>query len=464
MKQDTMAEPAAAPRDRLESILGAALAAVDPGRLIHDHLRRDGTRLQARTPDGDATWQADLAGFRRVLVLGAGKAAARMAEAVETILGDHLDGGLVVVKHGHRLPLRRVEVLEAGHPTPDAAGFAAARRLAALADGADAATLVILLLSGGGSALLCAPLEEAGLTLADKQAVTAALLASGADIGAINCVRKHLSALKGGRLLARLAPARCLTLILSDVIGDRLDVIASGPVSPDPTTYAEALAVLDARQLRAAVPPPVRRALERGARGELAETLKPGDPRLGLVTPLVIGNTLTAVRAARSHAEGHGLRPLPLTASLTGEAREAARMLHAIARDLRDHALPAAPPALLICGGETTVTLGAAPGRGGRNQELALAFLAELARDPAGGRGLHLLAAATDGGDGPTDAAGAFASAAGLDRARALGLSIEAALAGHDSYRFFAATGDLLRLGPTLTNVCDLLLVLVEAD
>ncbi|MFD2235115.1 glycerate kinase type-2 family protein [Phaeospirillum tilakii] len=447
------------PRLILDRVLAAALASVDPGRLIAERLAYDGRHLVAEA--GGQSWRGDLDAFRRVLVLGAGKAAARMAQAIEAKLGERVSGGLVVVKHGHHLPLRRIAVAEAGHPTPDEAGIDAARRLAALADQAEADTLVILLLSGGGSALLCAPREDSGLTLADKQAVTAALLASGADIAAINCVRKHLSALKGGRLLARLAPARCLALILSDVIGDRLDVIASGPVSPDPTSYADALAVLDAHDLRQHIPAAARTLLEQGAAGQHPETLKPDDPRLELVTPLVLGNTLTAVRAARDAGMALGLPTLSLTASLCGEAREAGRQLYAIGRDLRDHALLAPPPALLVSGGETTVTLGANPGLGGRNQELALSFLCALTRDPAQGAGLHLLAAATDGGDGPTDAAGAYASAAVLTRARSLGLSLAEALARHDSYRLFAATGDLLRLGPTLTNVCDLQLLLV---
>lgn len=449
----------ASPRGQLGSVLAAALKAVDPAQLIADHLHCDGHQLRA-TGSGQS-WQTDLESYQRVLVLGAGKAAARMAEAVEAELGDRISGGVVVVKHGHRRTLRRIEVFEAGHPTPDLAGWAAARRLAALADKADAETLVILLLSGGGSALLCAPLEEAGLTLADKQAVTAALLASGAEIAAINCVRKHLSALKGGRLLERLVPARCLALILSDVIGDRLDVIASGPVSPDPTCYADALAILDSYRLRGQIPTPARRLLERGAAGEIAETMKPGDFRLDRVTSLIIGNLQKAVQAAEVQGAALGFQVKVLSTPLTGEARLVARDLYQRAKAERDQASPGGPPILLVSGGETTVTLGLTPGLGGRNQELALAFLAELERDPDGGQGMYLLAAATDGGDGPTDAAGAFASAAGLEQARALGLSLESALEHHESYRFFAATGDLLRLGPTLTNVCDLHLILI---
>ncbi|CCG39684.1 putative hydroxypyruvate reductase [Magnetospirillum molischianum DSM 120] len=448
-------------RADLDAIFRAALTRVDPYRMIVDHLRLDGSRLVASFEG--ACHEEDLDGYDRVLVLGAGKAAARMARAVEQVLCDRIVGGLVVVKYGHAERLDRIEIVEAGHPTPDANGVAASRRIAALAEAADARTLVLILISGGGSALLCSPATGSGIpvTLADKQAVTAALLASGADIGAINCVRKHLSALKGGRLLRLLAPARSLALILSDVVGDRLDVIASGLTSPDPTTFAEALETLVSYKLRDKVPAPVLRFLEQGADGHLAETVKPHDPILPLTTNCLIGTNLAALRAACTQAEALGYRPVPLTSTLTGEAREVAKALYAIARDVRDHGLLAARPAFLVAGGETTVTV-TGSGKGGRNQELALAFLVEMARDPLRGQGLHLLSAATDGGDGPTDAAGAFASTASLDRARAAGLSLDAALCDNDSYAFFNAIDGLLRTGPTLTNVCDLQMVLIR--
>jgi len=444
-------------RDALAAIFQAALARVDPTGMIVDHLRLEGNRLIASF-EGQH-FEEDLDRYDRILVLGAGKAAARMARAVETVLGDRIDGGLVVVKDGHREPLERIDILEAGHPTPDDNGVAAARRIAALAEAATARTLVLILISGGGSALLCAPSE--GVTLADKQAVTAALLACGAEIGEMNCVRKHLSALKGGGLLRRLAPARSLTLILSDVVGDRLDVIASGVTAPDPTRFADALAILDRYRLRDRVPAAVRDLLERGAAGGVAETVKPGDPVLALTTNCLIGTNLAALRAACAEAAARGFAPVALTSTLTGEACEVAKVLFAIARDVRDHGLLAARPACLVAGGETTVTL-TGSGKGGRNQELALAFLAEMARDPRRGEGIALLSGATDGGDGPTDAAGAFAVPAILDRAEAAGLSIEAALRDHESYRFFDATGGLLRTGPTLTNVCDLQMILVN--
>jgi len=448
-------------RADLDAIFRAALERVDPYRMIVDHLRREGRRLVVSVEGQRLDLDLDL--YDRVLVLGAGKAAAPMARGVEQVLGDRIEGGLVVTKYGHGEPLTRIELVEAGHPTPDSNGVAAARRIAALAEAACARTLVLILISGGGSALLCAPSEEGEprVTLDDKQAVTAALLASGAEIGAINCVRKHLSALKGGGLLRRLAPARSLALILSDVVGDRLDVIASGLTAPDPTSFAAALAVLDSYRLRDRVPKAVRRRLERGADGQLPETVKPDDPRLALATNCLIGTNRAALTAACAEAERRGYRPLPLTSTLTGEAREVAKALFAIARDVRDHSLLAVPPVCLVAGGETTVTL-TGSGLGGRNQELALAFLAEMERDPRRGEGISLLSAATDGGDGPTDAAGAYAATEVLDRARAGGLSTVDALRAHDSYRFFEAVGGLLKTGPTRTNVCDLQMILIS--
>jgi len=371
----------------------------------------------------------------------------------------------VVVKYGHADDLRRIEVIEAGHPIPDANGVGAARRIADLARRADDRTLVLTLLSGGASALLCAPLDDprlpTPLTLDDKQAVTRALLACGADIGEINCVRKHLSAVKGGRLAQAIAPAPSLTLILSDVIGDRLDTIASGPTVPDESSFADALAVIDKYRLRDDLPRTVVRALELGRRGMLPETLKATDPVAGLAASTIIGNNRAAVQAAGDHARALGFTCTTLAGGLTGEARAAARTLFAIARDARERAVPGDRPTLIVAGGETVVTV-TGTGKGGRNQEMALAFLAEMAGDDRRGRGIFFLSAATDGTDGPTDAAGAFAATAVLDRARQAGLSIDGALRDNNAYEFFDRIGFLLRTGPTRTNVCDLHLIIVS--
>jgi hydroxypyruvate reductase len=388
----------------------------------------------------------DLDRVERVLVLGCGKAGAAMARAAEDVLDDRISAGFVVVKDGYALPTRTVRVAEAGHPVPDARGEQAAARLLELATGAGATDLVLVLVSGGGSALTPAPV--APVTLAEKQVVTRALLASGATIGELNAVRKHLSRFKGGQLARAAWPATVVTLALSDVVADALDVIASGPTAPDPTTFADALDVLRARAVLEAAPASVRQRLEAGARGDLEETPKPGDPLFARVANVVIGNNAVIVDAAVDVARRLGFRPTLLTRQLQGEAR-------LVAHELLAHARRLEPPACLVAAGETTVTVRGG-GRGGRCQELALAAALEL----ADGEGLTLLAAGTDGTDGPTDAAGAIVDAGTASRARARGLDPRAALDDNDAHPVLAATGDLIVSGPTNTNLLDLYLVL----
>jgi glycerate 2-kinase len=389
---------------------------------------------------------ADLSGIERVIVLGCGKAAASMARATESVLGDRIARGFVVVKDGHTLATRTVELAEAGHPVPDRRGQAAAERVLALARSAGARDLVIFLISGGGSALMPAPPPP--LTLEEKQDVTRRLLAAGASINELNAVRKHLSLLKGGQLARAAAPARVLTLLLSDVIGDPLDVIASGPTAPDPTTFADALDVLARRAVRDRVAPGVIERLTAGARGEIAETPKPGDPIFAGVTHVIVGNNRLVVDAAAAAAERVGCAPRIATTALEGEAREAARAMVEQARSL-----PAG--SCLIAGGETTVTVKGA-GRGGRCQEFALAAAVAL----EGRDDLVVLAAGTDGTDGPTDAAGALVDGETLARGRAASLDPDQALADNDAHTFLAATGDLIVSGPTNTNLLDLYVVL----
>jgi hydroxypyruvate reductase len=436
-----------AARAHAQAILAAGLAAVAPRTALARHLRREGDLLLA---DGVAY---DLGAHARVLLVGAGKASAEMAAAVEDLLGPHVSDGLVITKDGHAVPTRRVAVREASHPLPDARGVAATAALRALLDSAGERDLVLVLLSGGGSALLEQPAD--GLTLGDLQTTTDALLRAGATIDELNAVRKHLSAVKGGNLARAAAPAKVLVLVLSDVVGNPLDVIASGPCAPDPTTYADALAVLARYQLAEAVPPAVRAHLEAGARDERPETPKPGDPVFARVRHVIIGDNAQAAAACVAEAERRGLRALLLSTFVEGEAREVGRVLGALARELRVHGRPLAPPACLVLGGETTVTV-RGPGRGGRNQEVALG----AARALAGLADLLVVSVATDGGDGPTDAAGACADGTTLARAAALGLDPQAHLARNDAYPFFQALGDLLVTGPTRTNVNDLLLVL----
>lgn len=453
----------------LRAIFEAALERIDPYGMITERVRLEGGRLVIELDR--ARHEEELSRYSRVLVLGCGKASARMALALEGILSGLPEGmewgGLVCTKYGHTERLARIGQVEAAHPVPDQAGVEAARRMAELARQADEHTLVLNLISGGGSALLPAPMRytdngrEVALTLEHKQAVTRALLACGADIREINCVRKHLSELKGGRFLRLLAPARSVSLILSDVVGDRLDTIASGITSDDSSTYAQALEIVRGYGIAGRIPPETLRALELGAAGDIPETPKPGDPAFERAVNLLIGTNHAALLAACHKARELGLNVAPLTCLLTGEAREVARFLSGIGQDARRTGMLVTPPACVILGGETVVTL-TGEGKGGRNQEMALAFLAELDRDPEAGRGLAFLSASTDGSDGPTDAAGAYASAGMLARARAAGLSMAEALRANDSYHFFEAIGGLYKTGPTRTNVCDLHLLLVE--
>lgn len=435
-------------------ILAAAVAAVEPGAAMRRCLRRTGDYLHI----GDMVY--DLRTFDRIWIVGAGKAGAPMAAAAADILGERLTGGVVVVKEGHiaaehMAALRpRVEVLEAGHPLPDARGVAAGERIADLLHHTGACDLVLALISGGGSALLTRPAP--GITLDDLQRLTALLLACGASINEINTLRRHLDILKGGGLAHLAAPSAVATLILSDVVGDPLDVIASGPTVADPTTFADALGVLERYGVTNQAPAAILDRLQHGVRGEIAETPKPGDPALARVHNLIIGSNRLAVEAALTTARNEGFNTLLLTTFLQGEARVVGRVLAAIAREIAVSNQPIPRPACVIAGGETTVTL-RGDGRGGRNQELALAAAADLAGAP----GALLVALATDGGDGPTDAAGAVVSHATIPRAAALGIDVTAALARNDSYPFFAALDDLLRPGPTQTNVNDLALIVV---
>jgi glycerate 2-kinase len=424
-------------RESARSIFDAALAAGDARPLV------------ARTLAGMVRPSRG-----RIFVVGAGKASGAMAAAVETAWGDAIDGGVVAVKDGHTVPTRRVRLLEAGHPVPDERGAAAAREILALADSAGVHDLVLVLVSGGGSALIPAPAPP--ITLADKQALTRLLLAAGATINQLNAVRKHCSLVKGGQLARAAAPARVEALLLSDVVGDPLDVIASGPTTPDVSTFAEALGILGRFDLRERAPRSIVERLEQGTRGEVPETPKPGDPIFARVTNRVIGNNALVVDAAAARARALGFTPHVLTRAYEGEAREAAAQLVERAGDIRAGRGPVSPPACLIAGGETTVTV-RGPGQGGRCQELALA--AALAMD--GQRDIAVLAAGTDGTDGPTDAAGAIVDGDSAGRARARGLDPEARLADNDSYPVLAALGDLLTTGPTNTNLLDLYLVLV---
>lgn len=436
-------------RRDLPAIIQAALREVDPAQAVRNHLHRQGNFLEV---DGR---RYDLNRFRRVFVVGGGKAGAPMAAAVEEVLGDRLTGGLVNVKYGHAgTATHRVEILEAGHPIPDAQGEEGARRMLALAESLGEDDLLICVISGGGSALL--PLPAPGVTLADKQAITDALLRAGATINELNAVRKHLSAIKGGQLARAAYPATVIACLLSDVVGNPLDIIASGPTTPDTNTYQDALAVLRRHGLLDKAPPAVLERLRRGTAGELPETPKPGDPVFQRVQNVVVADNAAAAQAAVREAQHLGYHTLLLSTYVEGEAREVARVFAAFAKEIARHDRPLPRPACLVAGGETVVTV-RGDGKGGRNQELALA--AALALE--GWEGVLVVGLATDGTDGPTDSAGAIASGTTVARARALGLDPEDYLARNDSYPFFKALGDGLFLGPTQTNVNDLIFVMV---
>jgi glycerate 2-kinase len=457
---------------QLTGIFSAALAAVEPRAAVHRHVNRQGARLIV------GSRQYSLDDYQRIFVVGAGKAGAPMASAILDLLSDRVTDGIIVVKEGYgfsahsedkpswpastpptpqapgapsHVPLR---LLEAGHPLPDARGVEAATQIAHLLEQAQAHDLVICLVSGGGSALNVLPAQD--LSLDDLQMTTNALLACGADIHEFNTVRKHLEQLKGGQLARLAAPAELITLVLSDVVGDPLDVIASGPTVPDPTTFGDALGVMQRYQLLEVVPAAVVAHLQSGLHGEIPDTPKPGDSLFDQVNNLVIGSNRLAAQAALEGAKIAGFHSLLLTTCLQGEASQAGRFMAAIARQVATTGDPIPRPACLVAGGETTVTLHGT-GSGGRNQELALGAVTDLAGLP----GVILASLATDGGDGPTDAAGAVVTGETFQRARQLNLDPADYQARNDAYHYFAPLDDLLKPGPTQTNVNDLVFIFV---
>ncbi len=444
------------PENDMRSIFSHALRRVDPYEMIIRSMSVENDTLVIS--HGAGTLREDLRSYRDIMVLGIGKASSKMGMAMEEILGERISRGAVVTKYGHAEPLKSIQVMQAGHPIPDKNSVAGARALFDLASGADEKTLIINLVSGGGSALFSLPPE--GISLKDKQAATKVLLESGADIGEINCIRKHLSQVKGG-LFARAAfPARMINIILSDVVGDRLDTIASGIAVPDDTTYDQALDIVNRYHIRDRLPASVVDYLESGKKGEVPDTPKQGDPVFDRVLNILLGNNLAVCIAARDHGVSLGYRAVLLTSTLTGEAREAAKFFAAIARDIRKGTADFARPALILAGGETTVTI-RGTGKGGRNQEMVLSFLNEFSGNQTGLEGIYFLSAGTDGTDGPTDAAGALIGPDLLHEAARLGLNPGAYLGNNDSYHFFEQAGGLFITGPTNTNVCDIQLMIV---
>lgn len=435
-------------RALLGRLLRAGLAAADPRQAVRRAVRRTKTGVRI------AGHHDDLPRDGKIVAVGAGKASAVMAAALERRLGARLEGGLVVVKRGYAVPTRRIAVVTAGHPVPDRDGQRAAIQVLALANKLTRDDLLIVLLSGGASSLL--PLPAAGLTLTDKQRTTRLLLRSGATIRDINTVRTHLSTIKGGQLAAA-TRARVITLILSDVIGDDLGTIGSGPTAPDPTTYADACDILMRFRIWDRVPTRVRRHLLRGRRGSLDETPKPGAPLFRRVRHHVLGNNQVAVEAVRREAVRAGLHTCVLPNPLTGDVRTAATLFGKMARMIVASGKPARPPVCLIAGGELTVIV-RGRGRGGRAQEFALAAAAEIAGLPT----VRIAGFGTDGTDGPTDAAGAVVDGGTIARATQRGLDAARFLRRNDAYSFFTRAGGHIVTGPTGTNVNDLYLMIVE--
>lgn len=433
-------------RTMLEQLLLAGLEAADPESAIRRAVRIKNNSLRV------GTREYDLTGFSRIVCIGAGKASGAMATALERQLGSRLEGGLVVVTDGHAEKTKRIQLIEARHPVPDHRSEQAARRMVRLLESLTDRDLVLMVLSGGASSLLAAPAD--GLTLKEKQLTTRLLLRSGAAIHEINTVRKHLSGIKGGRLASATA-ATVITLILSDVPGDDPATIGSGPMAPDPSTFADAKRVLDTYGIRNRIPPAVRRHVDRGVQGRILDTPKPGEPLFSRIRHHVIGNNRAVIECMAKRARALGLRPLTLTATLFGEAREMGTLFGNLAREMRVSGNPIRPPACLLAGGELTVTV-KGKGTGGRAQEFALAAAPSI----EGLSKVFVAGFGTDGIDGPTTAAGAVVDGGIISRAREKDVSPEAALRENDSYGFFRRVDGHVVTGPTGTNVNDVYMIL----
>ncbi len=436
-------------REKVLPILSAALHAVDPINAVKRHMSLAGDELRI----GQRVY--DLSRYENIYVIGGGKAGGSMARAAEEILGEHLTAGMINTKYGYLVETEVVRINEAAHPIPDAAGMIGATEIVRLAARASDDDLVICLISGGGSALMTLPVE--GISLADMEALTSALLRCGATINQINAIRKHLSQIKGGNLSRLAYPAEVVSLILSDVVGNPLDVIASGPTVPDSSTFVQAYGIVERFGLLDELPSSIVHHLRRGKEGITLETPKKDDPVFAKTYNLIIASNEVAAQAALAQAKDLGFNTMLLSTFVEGEARQVAHVFSAIAKEILHSGQPVSRPACVVAGGETTVTIHG-EGKGGRNQELALAAAIQI-------EGLDeamIVALATDGTDGPTDAAGAIADGSTIQRARDKGLSANDYLDNNDSYHFFDALGDLIITGPTNTNVNDLTFVFVS--
>ena len=437
-----------------QNLFSKAVSSVDPYRRLKEILTLEKDRLYIAVSE-DTVKEFNLKDFHQICLVGAGKASASMAQAIAEIFGDRITRGLIVTKYGHSLPLKSTETMESGHPIPDRKGLDGARKMIRLLKDSSPRDLIIFLLSGGASALL--PMPADGILLEEKQEATQLLLDCGADIKEINAIRKHISQIKGGRLAQLAYPSTVLGFILSDVVGDPLDAIGSGPTVPDTSTFDEAWEILRKYDLLNEIAPSIQNHLRLGKEGKVEETPKPGAAAFGKVHNFLIGSNLLALEAAAKESRSLGFNTLILSSSIVGETRDAARFHAAIAREIVQTGNPVPKPACVISGGETTVTI-RGDGKGGRNQEFVLAGSMEI----SGLWKVVLLSGGTDGTDGPTDAAGAIADTLTGARATALGLSPKAHLENNNAYPFFKSLGDLLITGPTRTNVMDVRILLVD--
>ncbi len=445
----------------LESVFKAGLNRVDPLHMMKNQLSLKGSEFVIDT--GTEKHIIDISKFRKIFVTGMGKASSRMALGLEEILGDRIDSGIIAVKYGHTEKLKHIKLMEAGHPVPDEGSINAAKTILSFIDEAGKDDLIINLISGGGSAVMCSPYSGSGgieITLEEKQSVSKILLACGADIHEINCIRKHLSNVKGGRLAEIMYPARSVNLILSDVVGDNLDAIASGATVPDSTTFSTVMEIVQRYGIESRLPAKVMNLFRAGAEGKIPDTPKPDSDVFKSTLNILIGTNHHALLASAEEAEKLGCRTEILTSVLTGEAREIAHFFASIGREACTWRNQKELPLCVIAGGETTVTL-KGDGLGGRNQEMALSLLNNLGRSPKNAERIFFLSAGTDGNDGPTDAAGAFASLEIYKKGKSMGLDPEKYITASDSYHYFEQTGGLLKTGPSGTNVCDIQLLLI---
>ena len=447
-------------KDDCLQIFNAGVDKVDPYKIIKNGVILEDNKLKISAED--RIFDINISVFSEIIVIGAGKATAKMALGIENVLGKKIAKGVISVKYGHLESLDKIEIIQAGHPVPDEKSVEAAKKIVKLCEAADEKTLVINLISGGGSSLLELPYrdDETELTLSDIQLTTKELLACGASIEEINCIRKHLSLIKGGRLADYIFPAKCITLILSDVNGDRLDSIASGMTVPDTTSYQNVSNIVESYRLIDKLPEPVQNVIKKGSEGLISDTPDGKSEALSVVTNILIGNNISALRASAVEAKKLGYNTRILTSQLSGEAREIAKIFSSIAKDIKAGKLKEELPLCIITGGETTVTL-TGNGKGGRNQEMVLSFLNEMYPYPGMADKVLFFSGGTDGNDGPTDAAGAIFTADLLNRCIEKKLNPGYYLKNNDSYNFFKQIDGLIITGPTNTNVCDIQILLI---